>query len=247
MSPEPNLPVSSTDPTSAATAQPPKKTQVRDDGTPATTSGSGDTLLAALRQTLQRMGVDLSGIETGGSTIADTGGASQGSAGGGAQQVQSATAKSASQRFLVALYQALLFQHAINPPVQQGAATLSSDALTAAYHDLGSSIGQLAATARATLPAGTSPSGDDWDWEFADAAPANLSSQTLGTVTSNGSGDSTMESTVNALDDALQAYVASAVERTRTSVPLADVLDGLSRETKGVKWHPVGLVVDVSI
>jgi hypothetical protein len=25
------------------------------------------------------------------------------------------------------------------------------------------------------------------------------------------------------------------------------VLDGLSRETKGVRWHPVGLVVDVSI
>lgn len=246
MSPEPNLPVSSTDPTPAATAQPPRKTQLRDDGAPATPSASGDTLLAALRQTLQRMGVDLSGIEAASPSATDTGSVSQGSAAGGVQQTQSGTAKSASQRFLVALYQALLFQHAVNPPVQPGATTLSSDAVTAAYQDLGSSIGQLAATARATLP-DPSASHDEWDWEFAGAPAAGSPPQPLGTVTSNGSGDATMESTVNSLDDALQAYVAPAVERTSTRVPLADVLDGLSRETKGVRWHPVGLVVDVSI
>lgn len=234
MSPESNLPVSPTDLKPNATTLPPKKPHAPDDSS-STSSGSGDALLVALQQTLQQLGIDPDSIQAASTTATDSGTSQYGSD-GTVQSAQSGTAKTASQRFLVALYQALVFQHSLSTPAQDGSDTGASDAVSAAYHDLGSSIGQLAATVRSTLP-DVAASSDEWDWQLDDVTTSNSPD------TTGGSGDSA----VTELNDALQAYAAPAADNAGGMVSLADVLDGLSRETKGVKWTPIGLVVDVTI
>jgi hypothetical protein len=234
MSPESNRPVSPTDLKLNATTPPPKKPPVADDSS-STSSGSGDALLAALQQTLQQLGIDPGSIQTASATATDSG-TSQNGPDGTVQSVQSGAARTASQRFLVALYQALVFQHSLNTSAQDSSDAGAPDAVSAAYHDLGSSIGQLAETVRATLP-DVVAANDEWDWQ-------------LGGVTTSNSPDTTggsADSAVTELNDALQAYAAPATDNTGGRVSLADVLDGLSRETKGVKWTPIGLVVDVTI
>ncbi|TDN69515.1 hypothetical protein [Paraburkholderia sp. BL10I2N1] len=234
MSPEPNLPVSPTDLKPTATTPPPKKPHAPDDSS-SNSSGSGDALLAALQQTLQQMGIDPDRIQTGSATVTDSG-TSQNGSDGTVQSAQAGTARTASQRFLVALYQALVFQHSLSTPVQEGGHTGATDAVSAAYHDLGSSIGRLATTVRATLP-DVAATSNEWDWQLDDVTTSSAADATGGSS----------DSAVTALNDALQAYAAPAAENAGGMVSLADVLDGLSRETKGVKWTPIGLVVDVTI
>jgi hypothetical protein len=140
------------------------------------------------------------------------------------------------------LYQALVFHHAIDAPAQQAVNTEPADAVTAAYVDLGSSIEQLAKTVRSTS-AGPYSADEAWDWQLDDTpapTPAgNASPATSSTLSS------TLTSAVSTLHDALQSYVPPMGKAG--GVSLADVLDGLGRETRGVGWNPIGLVVDVKI
>ncbi|WP_206366077.1 hypothetical protein [Caballeronia sp. SBC2] len=198
----------------------------------ATSSGSGDVLMAALKLTLQRMGIDPSGfVSTDTESVSNSGTTAESQARGEANQ-------GAGKQFLVALYQALVLQHGLNAPAQQEGDAAPTDQVTSAYVDLGSSIEELAKTVRSTSVERDSPA-DTWDWQLDDP---------LGPT--SGSDDGANESTtivgaVSTLDTALQSYVAP--DGNAGEVPLADVLDGLSEETKGVRWNPVGLVVDVKI
>jgi len=196
-------------------------------------------LLVALRQTLQQMGIDMNALQTGSAAVTDPG-ASSGNSNGGVQGAHATGAKTASQRFLVALYQALVFQHSLSTPVstsgQSDSDSGSSDTVNAAYQDLGSSLEQLATTARATLPSAPSTS-DDWDWQLDDITTFN----TVDDIAASS------DSALSELNDALQDYVKPAGSKTGGTVSLADVLDGLSNQTKGVKWTPLGLLVDVTI
>lgn len=193
--------------------------------------------MAALKLTLQRLGLDVSGLPTTSANVsdADTVPAKSGAA---ASKTQGAMDGNLSHRFLVALYQALVFHHAIDAPAEQPVNTEPADAVTAAYVDLGSSIEQLAKTVRSTFPDRASVD-ESWDWKLDDT---DTSSPT-GHATPAVSG--TLSGAVNSLKDALQPYVPPVGKAG--GVSLADVLDGLGRETRGVKWNPLGLVVDVKI
>ena len=209
----------------------PKRTQT------ATSSGSGDTLMEALKLTLQRMGIDPSGFASATTSSADTDSFS-GNSGTAGSQTRGEANKSAGKQFLVALYQALVLQHGLDAPAQQNGDAASTDPVTSAYVDLGSSIEELAKTVRSTAVQRNSPD-DTWDWQLDDP---------LGST--SGSGESSTDSTtiagaVSTLDNALQSYVAP--DGDEGEVSLADVLDGLSEETKGIRWSPIGLVVDVKI
>ena len=202
-----------------------------------TSSGSGDTLMEALKLTLQRMGIDPSGFATTTGSSTDTGSFSD-NAGTTGSQARGDANKSAGQQFLVALYQALVLQHALTPPAQQDAGTASTDPVTSAYVDLGSSIGELAQTVRSTA-AERNSSADTWGWQL-DAPLSSTSGNDQGSTDS-----SAIAGAVNTLDNALQSYVAP--DGNGSEVSLADVLDGLGKETRGIRWTPIGLVVDIKI
>jgi hypothetical protein len=195
--------------------------------------------MEALKLTLQRMGLDPSGLTSASNGSTDTDSLSDNSGTTAESQARGEANKSAGKQFLVALYQALVLQHGLNAPAQQEGDAAPTDQVTSAYVDLGSSIEELAKTVRSTSVDPDDPV-DTWDWQLDDP---------LGSPPS-GSDDSATDSTtiagaVSTLDNALQSYVAP--DGNADEVSLADVLDGLGEETKGVRWNPIGLVVDVKI
>jgi hypothetical protein len=138
----------------------------------------------------------------------------------------------------VALYQALVLQHGLNIPVQQEGDAAPADQVASAYVDLGSSIEELAKTVRSASVEGDSSVGA-WDWQLDDPLGSTSGSD------AGASENTTIAGAVSTLDNALQSYVAP--DGNAGEVSLADVLDGLSEETKGVRWDPIGLLVDVKI
>ncbi|CAN7350612.1 hypothetical protein LJR029_006143 [Caballeronia sp. LjRoot29] len=206
--------------------------------TSATSPGSGDALMAALKLTLQRMGLDPSALTSASSDVTDTDSFSDHSGTAAGALAREDANKSAGKQFLVALYQALVLQHSLNATAQQVGDPAQADQVTSAYVDLGSSIEELAKTVRSTSVKGNDPS-DVWDWQL-DDPQVSTSGSDAGT-----SDSTTLAGAVSTLDNALQSYVAP--DGNAGEVPLADVLDGLSEETKGVRWDPIGLFVDVKI
>jgi hypothetical protein len=194
--------------------------------------------MAALKLTLQRMGLDPSGLASASNGSTDTDSFSGDSGTTADSQTRGEANKSAGKQFLVALYQALVLQHGLNAPVQQDGDAAPTDQVTSAYVDLGSSIEELAKTVRSTSVEPDSPV-DTWDWQLDD--PLGSTSGSDPGVTDS----TTIAGVVSTLDNALQSYVAP--DGNAGEVSLADVLDGLSEETKGVRWNPIGLVVDVKI
>ncbi|MDN7182279.1 hypothetical protein M0D69_30545 [Caballeronia sp. SEWSISQ10-4 2] len=203
-----------------------------------TSSASGDTLLEALKLTLQRLGLDANGFPPTSISLTDTDSLG-GSSGTADSQARGQANRSAGQQFLVALYQALVLQNAIGGPAQQEGDAAPTDAVTSAYADLGSSIQELAKTVRSTSSANSSSPSDTWDWQLDDVHQSTPTSDP-------GSADSSaIAGAVSTLDNALQSYVTPASDTGEVS--LADVLDGLGAETKGLSWNPLGLLVDVKI
>jgi len=202
-----------------------------------TSSASGDTLLEALKLTLQRLGLDANEFPPTSISLTDTD-SFAGRSGTADPQARGQANRNAGQQFLVALYQALVLQDAIGGPAQQEGDAAPTDAVTSAYADLGSSIQELAKTVRSTFADSSSP-GDTWDWQLDDIHQSTPTSDP-------GSADSSaIAGAVSTLDNALQSYVTPASHTGEVS--LADVLDGLGSETKGLSWNPLGLLVDVKI
>lgn len=204
----------------------------------ATSSGSGDALMAALKLTLQRMGIDPSGFASASNGSTDTDSFSGNSGTTAESQARGEADKSAGKQFLVALYQALVLQHALNASDQQEGDAALTDQVTSAYVDLGSSIEELAKTVRATS-VDQDAAADTWDWQLDDPVGSTAGSD------DSANDSTTIAGAVSTLNNAWQSYVAPDVNAEE--VPLADVLDGLGEETKGVRWNPIGLVVDVKI
>src|SRR5471032_3071534 len=135
---------------------------------PSTTSpGSGDALMEALKLTLQRMGLDPSGLTSASNGSTDTDSLSDNSGTTAESQARGEANKSAGKQFLVALYQALVLQHGLNASAQQESDATAADQVTSAYVDLGSSIEELAKTVRSTSISRDSPP-DTWDWQLDD-------------------------------------------------------------------------------
>jgi hypothetical protein len=194
--------------------------------------------MAALKLTLQRMGLDPSGFAAANSGATDTDSFSGNSGTAAGSVAREEANKNAGKQFLVALYQALVLQHGLNIPVQQEGDAAPADQVASAYVDLGSSIEELAKTVRSASVEGDSSVGA-WDWQLDDP---------LGSTSGSDAGaneNTTIAGSVSTLDNALQSYVAP--DGNAGEVSLADVLDGLSEETKGVRWDPIGLLVDVKI
>jgi hypothetical protein len=194
-------------------------------------------LLAALKLTLQSLGLDANGFPPASTSLTDTD-SLPGNSGTADSKARGQANRNIGQQFLVALYQALVFQHAISGPAQQEGDAAPTEAVTSAYADLGSSIQELAKTVR-SISADTSGASDTWDWQLDDAHQSTPASNP-DPVDSR-----TIAGAVSTLDNALQSYVAPASNSGEVS--LADVLDSLGSETKGLSWNPLGLVVDVKI
>ena len=194
--------------------------------------------MAALKLTLQRMGLDPSGLASASNGSTDTDSFSGDSGTTAESQTRGEANKSAGKQFLVALYQALVLQHGLNAPAQQEGDAAPTDQVTSAYVDLGSSIEELAKTVRSTSVEPDSPV-DTWDWQLDDPLGSTSGSDASATDST------TIAGVVSTLHNALQSYVAP--DGNAGEVSLADVLDGLGEETKGVRWNPIGLVVDVKI
>ncbi|SOE99577.1 hypothetical protein SAMN05446635_7603 [Burkholderia sp. OK233] len=151
-----------------------------------------------------------------------------------------------SASLIAALYQALELQRSI--AVANGLSTSgkeTKDALSAAtdiqpsssavdgYRDLGAQIADLAKMS------GTVASDDDTDeWDFNIGNSENTSSA----VTAPGD---SMTAAIGQLNQALRDHVATLVQNPSAKVSLAAVLGGLSDETKGVQWRPLGVLIDV--
>jgi hypothetical protein len=106
--------------------------------------------MEALKLTLQRMGLDPSGLTSASNGSTDTDSLSDNSGTTAESQARGEANKSAGKQFLVALYQALVLQHGLSAPAQQEGDAASTDQVTSAYVDLGSSIEELAKTVRST-------------------------------------------------------------------------------------------------
>jgi hypothetical protein len=193
--------------------------------------------MEALKLTLQRMGLDPSGFASASTRSSDTD-SSSGNPGTPEAQAHGDANNNAGKQFLVALYQALVLQHALNALAQPDGDTASTDQVTSAYVDLGSSIEELAKTVRSTSAEQDSLA-DTWDWQLDEPLGS-----TSGVYKSAADG-TTIAGAVSTLDDALQSYVDADGDAGQVS--LADVLDGLGEETKGIRWEPIGVLVDVKI
>ncbi|MEM5340030.1 hypothetical protein [Paraburkholderia azotifigens] len=194
-------------------------------------------LMVALKRTLTRLGID-----------ASTGLAINDGTHEGALFHKRASASSAS--LIAALYQALKLHQAIasengpTPEADEGALSGVSGAQNAStndngYRDLSAQIADLANLA-GQIPHDDAERDewDEWDWGFSD--PVATSS----TDTSTDESDPMM-SAIAQLNQALQNHVAALSQDSGASVPLAAVLDGLSKETKSIRWRPVGALIDV--
>ena len=195
--------------------------------------------MAALKLTLQRMGIDPNGFMSASSSSTDTDSFLGDSGITSESRARGEVNQGAGKQFLVALYQALVLQHGLNAPAQQEGGAAPAEQVTSAYVDLGSSIEELAKTVRSTSVDRNS-SADTWDWQLDDRLVGSTA------ASDDSANDSTtIAGAVSTLDNALQSYVAP--DGNAGEVPLADVLDGLGEETKGVRWNPIGLIVDVKI
>lgn len=225
--------------TSVTTPPPPEPPSTKDASSGTSTSDrSNDALMAALKLTLTRMGIDAST----GLTISDTGGDTSDAL----SLPRRVSASSAS--LIAALYQALELQQSI--ALANGLSTSgkgSIDALSAVkdshpsnpavhgYRDLGAQIADLAKMS------GTAASSDDTDtdeWDFGVDDFSTASSADTGS-------DDPMTAAIGQLNQALQDHVATLVQGADTKVSLAAVLDGIADETKGVQWRPLGVLIDV--
>lgn len=219
--------------TSVTTPPPPEPPPSKDaSSTDSTSDRSNDALITALKHTLMRLGIDAST----GLTISDNSDA--------LSLHRRVSASSAS--LIAALYQALELQRSI--AVANGLSTSgkeTKDALSAAtdiqpsssavdgYRDLGAQIADLAKMS------GTVASDDDTDeWDFNIGNSENTSSA----VTAPGD---SMTAAIGQLNQALRDHVATLVQNPSAKVSLAAVLGGLSDETKGVQWRPLGVLIDV--
>lgn len=201
---------------------------------------SNDALMAALKLTLTRLGIDASTGLAINDSINDNSGASS----------LRKRVSASSTSLITALYQALELQQSI--ALANGLSTSgkeTNDALSAVtdiqpsnsavngYRDLGAQIADLAKMS------GTVASDDDGDtdeWDFYIADSKNTSSA------DTEPGDP-MTAAIGQLNQALRDHVATVMQNASAKVSLAAVLDGLSDETKGVQWRPLGVLIDVQV
>ena len=223
--------------TSVTTPPPPEPSPSKDASSTASTSDrSNDALMAALKRTLTRLGIDASTGLTISDTVNDNSDA--------LSLPRRASASSAS--LIAALYQALELQQSIslaNGPSIPGKETKDalsvmtdiqpSNSAVNGYRDLGAQIAGLAKMS------GTVASDDDMDeWDFDIDDSANISSA------DTQPGDP-MTAAIGQLNQALKDHVVTLTQNANAKVSLAAVLDGLSGETKGVQWRPLGVLIDV--
>ncbi|WP_434112038.1 hypothetical protein [Paraburkholderia caffeinilytica] len=227
--------------TSVATPPPPEPPPSKDAASTASTSDrSNDALIAALKQTLTRLGIDASTGLTIGDGNNDSADASS--------LRKRVSASSAS--LIAALYQALELQRSIaaanglnmsgnetTDTLSAATDTQSSSSAVNGYRDLGAQIADLAKTSGAVA---SDDDGDTDEWDFGIDESENTSSA------ATESGDP-MTAAIGQLNQALRDHVATLTQNANAKVSLAAVLDGLSDETKGVQWRPLGVLIDVQV
>lgn len=250
----------------AAAAVPPQKPPSRT-GNLSTGNPSNGPLLAAIEQSLQQLGIDPATIATSASSITSTaGGTITSTSGASAEDTQSA-----KERFLVALYQALVLQSALaaqaglsNPQTvgmndTSGNGTVSAvnepgaiDAATGPYRDLGTSLAALAASARANPGALTAPAtnssnsdnSDDWEWGLT-TTPTVRTDTSASTTTESG----TMTGALGQLNGALNDYLSTldtGSAGSASSVTLPALLEALAQRTQNMHWRAAGVIVDLT-
>ncbi|CAB3652569.1 hypothetical protein LMG24238_01225 [Paraburkholderia sediminicola] len=225
--------------TSVTTPPPPELPSSKDAAsTDSTSDRSNDALITALKQTLTRLGIDASTGLTISDNINDNSDSSS--------LHRRVSASSAS--LVAALYQALELQRSI--AAANGLSTSgkeTKDALSAAadiqpsssavsgYRDLGAQIADLAKMS-GTVASDDDGDTDEWDFDI------DNSNNTSSAVTKPGD---PMTAAMEQLNQALRDHVAALAQNANAKVSLAAVLDGLSDETKGVQWRPLGVLIDV--
>ncbi|WP_017776482.1 hypothetical protein [Paraburkholderia kururiensis] len=247
----------------AAAAVPPQKPPSRTGNLP-TGNPSNGPLLAAIEQSLQQLGIDPATVATSASTITSTaGGTITSTSGASAEDTQSA-----KERFLVALYQALVLQSALaaqaglsNPQTGGTNDTSASsmagavheagaiDAATGPYRDLGTSLAALAASARAnpgalTTPATKGSNSDDWEWGLT-TTPTVSTDTSASTTTESG----TMTGAIGQLNGALNDYLSTldtGSAGSASSVTLPALLEALAQRTQNMHWRAAGVIVDLT-
>ncbi|WP_353554650.1 hypothetical protein [Paraburkholderia terrae] len=192
--------------------------------------------MAALKRTLTRLGIDAST----GLTISD-------SVNDNSDALSLPRRVSASSASLIAaLYQALELQQSIalaNGLSISGKETKDalsvvtdiqpSNSAVNGYRDLGA---QIAGLAKMSGSVASDDDTDEWDFDIDDSANTS-SAETQ-------SGDP-MTAAIGQLNQALKDHVVTLAQNANAKVSLAAVLDGLSDETKGVQWRPLGVLIDV--
>ncbi|CAE6764433.1 hypothetical protein [Paraburkholderia nemoris] len=224
--------------TSVTTPPPPEPPPSKDASSTASTSDrSNDALITALKQTLTRLGIDAStGLAISDSTNDDS------------DALLHRRVSASSTSLVAALYQALELQRSI--AVANGLSTSgkeTKDALSPAtdiqpsssavsgYRDLGAQIADLAKTSR-TVVRDDDNDTDEWDFDIDDFE------NTPSAVTESGD---PMTAAIGQLNQALRDHVTTLAQDANAKVSLVAVLDGLSDETKGVQWRPLGVLIDV--
>lgn len=225
--------------TSVTTPPPPEPPPSKDASSTASTSDrSNDVLMAALKRTLTRLGIDAST----GLTISD----SVDDHSDALSLPRRVSASSAS--LIAALYQALELQQSIalanglSIPGKESKDALStvtdiqpSNSAVNGYRDLGAQIADLAKMS-STVASDVDADTDEWDFDLDDSAT------TPSTDTQPGD---PMTAAIGQLNQALKDHVVTLAQNANAKVSLAAVLDGLSDETKGVQWRPLGVLIDV--
>jgi hypothetical protein len=225
--------------TPVTTPPPPEPPPSKDaSSTVGTSDRSNDALIAALKQTLTRLGIDASTGLTVSDSISDNPDASS----------LPKRVSASSTSLIAALYQALELQRSI--AAANGLSTSgqeTKDALSAAtdiqpsssavdgYRDLG---GQIADLAKMSGTVVSDDDGDTDEWDFDLGGSANTSSAAT-------QSDDPMTAAIEQLNQALQDHVATLAQNANAKVSLVAVLDGLSDETMGVQWRPLGVLIDV--
>ncbi|CAE6857976.1 hypothetical protein R69658_07482 [Paraburkholderia aspalathi] len=101
--------------------------------------------------------------------------------------------------------------------------------------NLGAQIADLAKTSR-TVVSDDDNNTDEWDFDIDDFE------NTPSAVTESGD---PMTAAIGQLNQALRDHVTTLAQDANAKVSLVAVLDGLSDETKGVQWRPLGVLIDV--
>lgn len=250
----------------AAAAVAPQKLPSRPGNLP-TGNPSNGPLLAAIEQSLQQLGIDPATVATSASSVTSTaGGTITSTSGASAEDTQSA-----KERFLVALYQALVLQSTLaaqaglSTPQTSGTNDTSAsgtvgavheagaiDAATGPYRDLGTSLAALAASARANPAVATARatngvngnSSDDWEWGLA-TTPAASTDTSASTTTESGTMTGAIGQLNGALNDYLSTLDTGSVDST-SNVTLPAVLEALAQRTQNMHWRAAGVIVDLT-